>query len=180
MQYQEMIREDGSVIYLVHFVFKSPKGIVRQQGKELNAVDPTWKIACAPGLVEMEAQATRAFPWMRSDDPRAVSCPLCQRTAEYRIAMDFHGERLPGPITPGGQIPDQETVHMVVRQEGKKDQWRIVCLTDKLVQSEYIEHKWPVLQTPDPRAVTCPLCKNTLFYKQRLHEETVNAQKVKR
>ncbi len=84
---QVMIREDGKALHLVHFVYRTPRGVIRQQGLPLAFAEDSWKIACAPLLVEMAASANRPCPWQRTDDPRAVSCPLCQETEQYRSRL---------------------------------------------------------------------------------------------
>lgn len=68
---QMMLLEDGSLVHLVHFTY--------QDGG-------VWKVACAPNLPCLSSVRGRAMPWRRSDDPRAVNCPLCQATGPYGAA----------------------------------------------------------------------------------------------
>ncbi len=84
---QTMILEDGSTLILVHFVYQSPRGTTQSEGEPLTP-EKTWKVACAPNMVEIAAQTTRSFPYQRTDDARAVSCPACQKTKEFRQAAD--------------------------------------------------------------------------------------------
>ncbi len=87
MDSQEMLLEDGRTILLVHFVYRSPRGTLAHEGTPLANTEETYKIACAPRLVEMSAFGSRAFPWQRTDDVRAVSCPLCRETVEFQKAQ---------------------------------------------------------------------------------------------
>ena len=75
MKQQVMILEDGSEINLIHYVHK-----VRNVNK----------IACVPTLPEADmCLGKKWYVWQRSDDPRAVSCPMCKATQEYQETVTF-------------------------------------------------------------------------------------------
>lgn len=67
---QVMVLADGSEIVLVHWVMRE-NGVPR--------------IACVPNLREMHAHA-RPYPWMRTEDTQAVTCPNCKHTPEFEKA----------------------------------------------------------------------------------------------
>ena len=165
MKIQEMILEDGiTTIVLVHYVYRSAAGTTIFAGNNiLPDVEGTWKVACAPNLMELSAHFGQEFPWQRSDDPRAVNCPLCKRTNQYQHHMKWLGERIPQ------QTVQESVIHLCIR-EVEKDSWRVACIPGKIGMSQYVEqaHKWPAQQTDNPRAVTCELCKKALAYRQRL------------
>jgi hypothetical protein len=71
---ETMILEDGTEITPIHFLVIVPHGRSR--------------MACMPGLTDFASAKYRAMPWMRSEEPRSVSCPLCQLTAEFIAAKD--------------------------------------------------------------------------------------------
>jgi len=70
---QMAIKEDGSTVYLIHFAF-------RWTDKDV------WRIACAPQATPLCSAPQRPHPWFRSDDPRAVTCPFCQKTEQFKQA----------------------------------------------------------------------------------------------
>ena len=78
MDDQVMILEDGSRINLVHFTCKDA-------GR--------WIIACSPSLLSQSAIDGRAMPWRRSDDARAVTCPLCKQTPEWKRLASLNPPR---------------------------------------------------------------------------------------
>ncbi len=84
MKMQEMVLEDGTTLLLIHFLFQSPRGVLQITGRPLLPSEFTWKIACTPNLMEFGADRSRECPWMRSDDPRAVTCPLCKATEIFQ------------------------------------------------------------------------------------------------
>lgn len=89
MPEQIMILPDGSGLLLVHFIYQSPEGLLRHAGIPLGpASGDTWKIACAPGTTMLNATENRPFPYQRSDDVRAVTCPLCKDTDEFKRAKN--------------------------------------------------------------------------------------------
>lgn len=62
-----MINADGTVVTLVHF-------------------ECDGKIACMPGMVEFHR--TEYHPnVIRTNEPRAVKCPMCERSTVFREAM---------------------------------------------------------------------------------------------
>ena len=88
MQNQIMVAVDGTESVQVHFAYLSPVGTTRADGKPLrSSVANSYKIACAPNMVQLTADQCRPFPWQRTDDPRAVNCPLCQETDVFKAAL---------------------------------------------------------------------------------------------
>jgi hypothetical protein len=89
---QQQMLEDGTVIVLIHFIFKSPRGIIRAQGlpvKQIAQRQDSWKIACVPNMQteDMSQRFMQQFPWIRSEDPRAVTCPQCMQSPEFKAAL---------------------------------------------------------------------------------------------
>lgn len=81
MNVQQTVLEDGRVIVPVHLIYPSPPGVTSASGRPLAADAPaTWKVACEPGRYELGGMGGRACPLQRTDDYRAVSCPLCRAT----------------------------------------------------------------------------------------------------
>lgn len=81
MSNQVMILEDGSEINLVHFQY-------RVDGVNGNMrTDSDWRIACTPSLTILHSHPRRGYPIARSEDPRAVNCPICQKTELFKIAL---------------------------------------------------------------------------------------------
>jgi hypothetical protein len=68
MTHQVMILANGNAVLPVHFV-------VRKTGR----------IACTPTKFPLHHEPGREETWQRTDDPRAVSCPLCEETEEYKV-----------------------------------------------------------------------------------------------
>lgn len=64
-----MILEDGSELLLIHL-----------------ALPESDRVACAPHMAETCAQPMRAWPYQRTGDPRAVTCPYCKETPDYATA----------------------------------------------------------------------------------------------
>ena len=69
-----MILEDGSEIVLQHF-------LVPAEGRSKA------HLACLPGLTDFASGQFRGMPWIRTDEPRSVSCPMCKETQEYKAAL---------------------------------------------------------------------------------------------
>jgi len=69
MNIPETIREDGTTVGLVHFAFR---------------VGKQWRVACCftQGLGDVES-----FPCVRTDDVRAVTCPVCLKTEGFLEAL---------------------------------------------------------------------------------------------
>ena len=84
---QVMLLPDGTEIHLIHFIYLSPPGVVAAVGRRLTGAADTWKIACVPNMTQFSASGDRASPWRRSEDVRAVTCPLCSRT-EFFVAAE--------------------------------------------------------------------------------------------
>lgn len=66
-----MLLEDGSQVTPVHFTFQDGAG--------------EWWLACVP-TVDLRT-VFRPVPWQRTDEPRAVTCPLCKRTSVFKDAQ---------------------------------------------------------------------------------------------
>lgn len=65
----EQLNALGQTITLIHYVFQ---------------VDPE-RIACMPHMQEFHS--TKYHPnYQRTNDPRAVTCPACKATGEYKLA----------------------------------------------------------------------------------------------
>ena len=56
--------------------------IYRAEGEEC------WRLACMPEVQPLHADRTRGIPWLRSEDPRAVTCANCLHTPEYQKALE--------------------------------------------------------------------------------------------
>lgn len=72
MSPETMILADGTEITTIHYL-----------------VQPKFKapyIACTPGLEDFTAGKYRSSPWIRSDETKAVTCPMCKKTAEFMEA----------------------------------------------------------------------------------------------
>jgi hypothetical protein len=98
---QYMVLEDGSALLLIHFVYQAPPGVMRQQGVRLGPPAPDqWRVACTPRLPEadMSTGPKRQEVWHRSDDPRAVTCPLCKETEEFKRRMAFLDSMIGSPL----------------------------------------------------------------------------------
>lgn len=69
MRAETMILEDGSEITAIHLL------VIPTYGKH--------RMACMPGLFDFASGKYRAAPWMRTEEPRSVTCPLCKMTVEF-------------------------------------------------------------------------------------------------
>ena len=77
MKFETMISADGSEMVLCHFLcgpFPGAKSIV-----------------CMPGLNEKEMCSVhgREVPLQRTEDPRAVNCPMCKKTLEFKQSLQL-------------------------------------------------------------------------------------------
>ncbi len=77
MVLSEMVLEDGSRMVLIHFAHRA---------NPLYEKSP-WVLACAPDAVILHGMLDRPMPHLRSDDPRAANCPLCQKTEAFCAAL---------------------------------------------------------------------------------------------
>jgi hypothetical protein len=87
---QYLLHEDGSETLLIHFAHNRPDDLMSQVPR-LRRVDTPYRIACVPNLISAAATPTRSWPYQRSDDPRAVTCPVCQSHPEYKRVMALLG-----------------------------------------------------------------------------------------
>lgn len=66
----DQILPSGASITIIHFTYD---------------VGGEWRIACMPNMVEFhETQYHRNY--LRSNEPRAVSCPQCNKTETFKVA----------------------------------------------------------------------------------------------
>lgn len=76
MNVVESVRPDGTAFVPVHWVYRRPG-------------EAEWRVACMPAALEMCARhGLRVPPLQRTDDPRAVACPFCRDTQEFRDAAN--------------------------------------------------------------------------------------------
>jgi hypothetical protein len=67
----EQYNATGAHFTLVHFTYEDELGI--------------WRLGCMPGIEELHA--TQYHPnYQRTNDPRAVKCPACEKSGAYRDA----------------------------------------------------------------------------------------------
>jgi hypothetical protein len=85
MPMQVMILEDLEQIVLVHLAVKREGKEYERVGRNLFAKD-SWGIACTPNLTLLHDVDGRGAI-LRTDDPRAVTCPNCQDTDAYKTGM---------------------------------------------------------------------------------------------
>lgn len=74
---QVMLKEDGTLLYLIHLVV---------------ALDNSSHIACMP-VMDLDARPSGTYPFRRTDDLRAVTCPSCLASEDYRKKKE-HFERV--------------------------------------------------------------------------------------
>jgi hypothetical protein len=106
---------DGSGRVRIHYFHRDDKGPVSTaQVVHPTQIGPvplggaTGFIACQPGLKSL---FTPAGPVVHSDDPRAVTCPECRGSGEWREVMTRLGEPVPEEKRPGpepGPAPQGE------------------------------------------------------------------------
>lgn len=85
---QTQLTPDLQEFVLIHLLYQSSAGLIEQQGADLCPPRPkTWKIACVPGLLELAAHRSHPCPHLRTDDPRAITCPQCKKTVIYKERM---------------------------------------------------------------------------------------------
>lgn len=85
----------------IHYFVHTPDGPAQTPGRvAMTAMGPLrlggsrGKIACQPGLADVTPQAVGGS-WhlcCHSDDPRAVTCPECEKTEDYQKAMALLAE----------------------------------------------------------------------------------------
>ena len=78
----DQVGESGIVTTIIHFSYiRTPEPILPE-----NAGEQPWRIACMPKMVELHQ--TKYHPnYLRTNDPRAVTCPSCMNTDAYKHAM---------------------------------------------------------------------------------------------
>ncbi len=73
MEHQVMLLEDATPILPVHYAVRTAEGPHR--------------IVCEPNLEYLHSLPRRPVPWQRTNDPRAVTCPLCKSTVAFQKAL---------------------------------------------------------------------------------------------
>lgn len=170
MNVPTMVLEDGRQVAVVHLVCQMATERQMPDGLMVPVVD--WRIACTPGLQDLHGTNQRLEPWQRSEDVRAVTCPLCKRTQAYRSV------RIPGPKplpkSPPSDValqppepkvmpktvsdakpespPEDVVVHLAVQE---KTYWRTACGMGEGKQ-----------RSDDVRTVSCSHCKASEDYEK--------------
>lgn len=72
----EQLQPGGKVITLVHFLYWADgvQNTVMHRKR--------WHVACMPNMLDPRMQ--------RTEEPRAVNCPQCKDTAEFKKAMALY------------------------------------------------------------------------------------------
>jgi hypothetical protein len=157
---QHLIHESGKSTLLIHFEHCCPDELSAQIPRLRGAARP-YRIACVPNMPFAHALPTRSWSYQRTNDPRAVTCPVCKLDAEFiRLTALLAAKPEPPskayvppsqaePLLQVGKIPpsaDQSPwIHFI---EGGK----VVCGAEAKMRSE------------DSRAVNCPACRKTLAW----------------
>lgn len=77
MSSQTMIDESGNEFIAVHL---STEGFRPWTGEKYE------KIACMPDAVDLHSVPSRGYPYLRTNWPADVTCPICKRTNEFSEA----------------------------------------------------------------------------------------------
>jgi hypothetical protein len=86
MSPQEMLLEDGTKVVPVHFLYRPRLATGRKGG---------WKMACSPEMYAMMKK--EGEPYIRSEDVRAVTCPMCKGTLVFKAAKAVLDSELASP-----------------------------------------------------------------------------------
>ena len=78
MSMQTMIDESGDEYVAIHL---SVMAFAPFTGEGIET------IACMPATKELYSVPARGFPYARTGESTAVTCPLCKQTVEYQTAM---------------------------------------------------------------------------------------------
>ena len=143
-----IVLESGEQVAVVHLVHQIRTERQMPDGLMVPVVD--WRIACTPGLQDLHGTMQRLEPWQRSEDVRAVTCPMCQQTVAYR-GMVIPDEKRFLDSKPAEVQEAGVQIHLAVRE---KLYWRTACGTGEGKQ-----------RSEDVRAVTCVLCKESDEYR---------------
>jgi len=152
-----MVRPDGSQFLLVHYGCQAPAGPAQGEGGE---GQQAWQIACAPNLTRVHAGGGRSHPWQRSGEVAAVTCPLCQDAAPYREAK----RALEAAQADDGRPPQ-------VHYAGRGLAGEVACGAAPGGRTRQ--------RSDDPRAVTCPACRESEPCRQALEEIEVGRTVIK-
>lgn len=91
---------DGSGRVCLHWIYEDKDGPIETVDSVVQtSAGPKllgarrWRMACCPQLtnIDPKREGVRIIPWQRSDDPRAVTCPRCMATDEFKARMEFLG-----------------------------------------------------------------------------------------
>ena len=86
------VRDPGGVFVEPHVLHLDPDSDVRPPGRKFGAGPARGRLACdrrrAVAPVERNGVTTIT---VRTDDPRAVTCPKCMASAEYSESMSLLG-----------------------------------------------------------------------------------------
>ena len=96
MKLQQSFLPDGRVQTTIHFVH--PVG--EADSESVTGSRVRWAMACTPNLIQLHASRGRPVPYVRSDDPRAVTCPGCMQSAEWKETRARIRERAGTPPEP--------------------------------------------------------------------------------
>jgi hypothetical protein len=76
---------DGTQVPTIHLLYQAPAGTTQVEGEPLVDSGPTVaRLACSPLIEDLSLCYGREAPMLRTDDPRAVTCPNCKDTKEYQ------------------------------------------------------------------------------------------------
>ena len=78
----DQILATGEMVTLIHFISE----VVPEENKQTFMRNLQWRIACMPNMAELYATPHHPSP-RRTDDVRAVNCPMCKETAAYKKSL---------------------------------------------------------------------------------------------
>lgn len=132
MQPQMMFNPDGTKFAPVHW-------LVRIKGE--------WRIACNPNCADLATKPDRQRPWLRTDERRAVTCPLCLAVPIAQVEKEI-------------VMPEKkEVVHFVFRPSPEIP-WQLACSLKMNLAG--------IMRSEDTRAVTCQDCIRSRHYLNKI------------
>lgn len=84
---------------------------------------------------------------------------------------------LPPIVTPDGVQTDRVIIHFLVmipatdHAVSGAEMLRLACQPNNTQMSSFLHRPEPIPRTAEPRAVTCPLCRETTIFKEKRAEE---------
>lgn len=82
------IDADGSQATTIHFVYQDVVGLADAKVSSLGGSrQQEWRVACAQNAIVDQPRQPNEAPWLRSDDARAVTCPLCRDSKAFQKAL---------------------------------------------------------------------------------------------